>query len=405
VSRLLIFGTLLMIAQVSTPKCGETTTSPSAPGSSSSSSTPATNNVMPISVNGGPTNNSLNQPFASVTICVPGTSNCQIIGGLLIDTGSVGLRILASAVTLPLPAQAGAGGAPIAECLAFIDGSVLWGPVRTADVRLAGEQASSASIHLIGGDGFGTVPSGCSSQGTPQLTQSDFHSNGVLGVGMFRQDCGIRCTATGSSNPGLYYVCPTATTCQVTSMSIASQVANPVSLLPGDNNGIAIQLPAAQSGGQASMTGSLILGIGTQSNNSLGSAKVFTVDSRANFTTTFNAQSYNRTFLDSGSNGIFFLDSAATGLPECPNSKGFYCPPSVRALSATHIGLNGASSAVAFNAGNVDRVNVTFSVFGEATGSQSGTFDWGLPFFYGRTVFTAIEGAATPGGAGPYWAY
>ena len=157
------------------------------------------NNVMAISVNGGPTNNSLNQPFASVTICVPGTSNCQIIGGLLIDTGSVGLRILASAVTIPLPAQAGAGGAPIGECLAFIDGSVVWGPVRTADVRLAGEQASSAPIQLIGGDGFGSVPSGCSSQGTPQLTQSDFGSNGVLGIGMFRQDCPPDCKPNRSA--------------------------------------------------------------------------------------------------------------------------------------------------------------------------------------------------------------
>ena len=30
---------------------------------------------------------------------------------------------------------------------------------------------------------------------------------------------------------------------------------------------------------------------------------------------------------------------------------------------------------------------------------------WGLPFFFGRTVFTAIEGQTTPGGVGPYFAF
>jgi hypothetical protein len=32
-------------------------------------------------------------------------------------------------------------------------------------------------------------------------------------------------------------------------------------------------------------------------------------------------------------------------------------------------------------------------------------FLWGLPFFYGRTVFTAIEKQDTPGGQGPYVAF
>ena len=34
------------------------------------------------------------------------------------------------------------------------------------------------------------------------------------------------------------------------------------------------------------------------------------------------------------------------------------------------------------------------------------SFDWGLPFFYGRRVYTAIEGTSQPGGlAGPYVAF
>jgi hypothetical protein len=32
-------------------------------------------------------------------------------------------------------------------------------------------------------------------------------------------------------------------------------------------------------------------------------------------------------------------------------------------------------------------------------------FDLGMPFFFGRNVFTAIENQTTPGGTGPYFAY
>jgi hypothetical protein len=34
-----------------------------------------------------------------------------------------------------------------------------------------------------------------------------------------------------------------------------------------------------------------------------------------------------------------------------------------------------------------------------------GYFGWGLSFFFGRSVFTAITNASTPGGPGPYFAY
>jgi hypothetical protein len=33
------------------------------------------------------------------------------------------------------------------------------------------------------------------------------------------------------------------------------------------------------------------------------------------------------------------------------------------------------------------------------------SFDWGLPFFFGRNVYTSIAGKTAPGGATPYWAY
>jgi hypothetical protein len=40
-----------------------------------------------------------------------------------------------------------------------------------------------------------------------------------------------------------------------------------------------------------------------------------------------------------------------------------------------------------------------------STTSSSNYFDWGLPFFYGRRVFVAIEGNTVAGKAAPFWAY
>src|SRR5579863_253292 len=61
----------------------------------------STSNVQPIAVDGGPVANVIyqNGAFTTVTICEPGTSTCQAIPGILVDTGSVGLRVLQSALT------------------------------------------------------------------------------------------------------------------------------------------------------------------------------------------------------------------------------------------------------------------------------------------------------------------
>jgi hypothetical protein len=386
VPRLLIVGALLLIAQVSSKQCDSN----------------STGNAVPVVVSGGPANNGFNQPFVSVTVCVPGSSTCQTIDGILLDTGSEGLRIVSSALRIPLPQQTNAAG-PVVECLPFLD-SVTWGPVVTADVKLAAEQATGIPIQVIGTDKFASIPSACSNQGTPQETADDLFANGILGIGLGIHDCGIGCAAVGASNPGLYYACPSNGTCQITAQPVANQVVSPVAQFAADNNGFVVRLPGVAIGGQSSVSGALVFGIGTQPNNGLEDARVFTTDAVGNIRTTFNNQTYPA-FLDSGSNGIFFLNSATTGLPLCSHSIGFYCPPSIVTLSATQTGNNRNTAVISFAAGNVDVVNATFSAMGEATGENPGGFDWGLPFFYGRSVYVAIVGRSTPGGTGPYWAF
>jgi len=378
-----------------------------APAPSSNTIASVAANVHPISVDAGLGGN-VNLGFVSVTLCAPGNaSNCQTIDNIVLDTGSSGLRVLSSALsaTLALTPQSDANGNTLAECAHFVDGYT-WGPVRQADLKLAGEQASSLPIQVIGVAGFASAPARCAATGVSKNSVQQLRANGILGLGMFRQDCGSACVQT--NNRGIYYGC-TATACAQMPVPLAQQVQNPVALFAVNNNGVIIQLPAVPAGGAARLAGALVFGIGTQANNGLGTATVIGVDpGTGNFTTGYNGASYGASFLDSGSNGLFFQDS----IPVCPNSSaapGFYCPAATLDASALIQSANGATATISFSIGNASALlaaNPSFTAFAEFGGSfVANSFDWGLPFFYGRNVYTAIEGAVTPGGTGPYVAF
>jgi hypothetical protein len=381
-------------------------------GSSSTTSSPASqvstqvSNVQPIAVNAGPAANYVDGAFTSVTVCAPGsTTNCQTIGGILVDTGSSGLRILSSALTVSLPQQTDASGHPVAECAAFADG-VTWGPVQNADVKMAGELASSLPVQVIGASSFSAIPSACTAQGVPEDNLGSLAANGLLGIGQAVQDCGTVC-ADSNFTQITYFSCPTSGCVGITE-SLTQQVQNPVASFATDNNGVIVELPAV-SGSQATLSGSLIFGIGTQSNNGLGGATVFGTDPFGDLTTTYKSTLY-QSFLDSGSNGIYFLNTSATGLPVCADLTFLYCPAAaqtINVMNAAQSGTNGATAPASFIAGNGDALVTTSSnaEVNDLTGPQPGNFDFGLPFFFGRNVFVGIAGKSTPAGTGPFTAY
>jgi uncharacterized protein DUF3443 len=393
-------------------------------------------NVVGIVVDSGPPGANgapvgyVNGAFVTVTVCVPGTANCEAIDHVLVDTGSSGLRLLANdgraggQLSLPLPRLEDVGKNAVAECFQFIDGFT-WGQVQLADVRVGGEMASGIAIQVIGEAAY-PVPGPCLGVGNDEDTlegASGLLANGILGVGLFVQDCGPACAMDpGSGNPGVYFACSSSASggCVETSLPTEAQVSNPVTRFATDNNGVIVELPPVPASGAPTASGSLVFGIGTRSNNGLGNAVVIPVDDRGTFTTLFPAQGtrYPVSFIDSGSNGIYFLSSAVTGIATCTGSSGidsFYCPPSPLTLSAANQGAAGTPTVpVSFSIANAkalfDSNNAAFSNLGGQNAGISSlnlpaSFDWGLAFFYGRNVFTAIEGAATPGGAGPYFAY
>jgi hypothetical protein len=357
---------------------------------------PAEGNVLPVTVDRGTNGGSVNIPYVSVTVCEPGTENCRTVDHVLVDTASTGLRVRASALAaLSLPVVANAAGTPVGECAQFASGRV-WGSIHRADLRLAGERAAAVPVELASDPtpAFATVPDACSRAG-PEIGVGS-GANGILGVGMLTRDCGGACAS--STAPGIYFAC-VATGCTPTTLPLTSQVANPVPFFATNNNGVALILPAVPIGGSRTLSGSLTFGIDTQPNNQLGAATVIKVNNLGNFSTTYKGQTFTASFIDSGSNAIFFSDAT---LPVC---SGFYCPPAPITLSAVNISATGVSSPVDFIVESLPSVGSAAAAHLAADIGLSRSFDWGLPFFFGRTVFVATVGATTSQGAGPFWAY
>lgn len=401
-------------------------------GGGTSTSTPGSNtvvtagsNVAAVTVDGGPAGlnpPALNSPFVTVTVCAHGsTTNCQTIDHVLVDTGSIGLRLLSTSgggkFNLSLPPVVDINGSQISECGLFVS-NVTYGSVRYADIQIASESTATSSgvpIQIIGD--MSPLPSSCSQAATPMDTLNTLGANGILGVGFFPIDCGNICqtaatTATLADYSELYYSCP-ASGCVAVGIANAQQVANPVVFFPTDNNGTILELQAVSSP-QNSIPGSLVFGIGTQGNNSLSGATVFPIDpGYGTLNTIYNNVSYTG-FIDSGSNGLYILNDTTPGFTMCtdPNYNSFFCS-NLSNLAVQNQGYTGTPT------GNVGSVNITSAatlftnnpnanVYENLAGpSCTGctvsyeTWDWGLPFFFGRNVYTSIESAT----AAPFVAY
>lgn len=504
---------LLSSALLFAAGCGGGSSSSSNGGSGTNSNTSTAggntivtsgNNVAPLLVDAGPAGEQYSQTniaYTTVILCPAGSSsssdpNCQKIDHVAVDTGSTGLRIpygvlnssLASALqTLTVSATVNGTSStfPLTECVQFLDTSYFWGSVRSADVYIGGsanngEVAHSVPVQIMGDPAYpsSSIPPDCSSTttlsgtnvtGTEEDSVLYLGANGLIGVGLLQYDCdyygsanGNACTSVSSLPGATYYACSGTSCCSGNictnsslSVPITEQLRNPVSAFSTDNNGVIVEMPSVPVGGQstvASGTGSLVFGIGTESNNSLASgATVLPIDTNENnpdwsgFTTTYNGTKYPNTselnalvsydpylytigsFIDSGSNLLYFLDSSDSGIASCVgNLLGYYCPTSgsgtymTQTLTATNTASNGNSRPVQFDVSNANLLNFsTNTAFSDIAGPNStgsidsitqasdGYFDFGLPFFYGRNVYVGIQGVTPPSGvtAGPFWAY
>ncbi len=434
---------------------GAVATSTSNNGSSNGSSGQYANEVA-MTVDGGPEGSDVDTPFITVTVCAPGsTTNCQTIDHVEVDTGSYGLRVMSSVLSSSLASalqQETSSGNSVVECTQFADG-FSWGPVKTANVQIAGESASNVPIQVIGdatymqestagGVTTSEIPTACSSNGPEEDSASSFGANGIIGLGVFAADCGSGCDQSVGSgnNPGFYYACPASswspgTPCSEIQIAPSAQVTNPVTRFQTDNNGVVVELSSAPEGATAD-SGTLVFGIGTEDNNSLGAQTVLTASaSYGSITTTYTTLGGQQlvmpySYFDTGSNAYYLSDSGIPSAQSCSGNPGYsssnpdswFCPGSELSLQATNTGVNGMQSTVMFSIGNAYRLfNSTqsgrvFNDLGASSGPQPAdcgsqttdlacAFDFGFPFFLGRHVYIAFEGANTSWGAGPYIAY
>ncbi len=378
-------------------------------GGGGGSSQPLSANQLSVSFLS--TSAAINIPIVSVTVCTS-SSSCQTIPDVLVDTGSYGLRLASSALSLPTSNET-QSGYTVWECAQFGSGDA-WGPVAPLYVTLSGlTTTTEVPVQIVVGASASNTPgsSGCS-KSTSNVMSGGI--NGILGVGLLVYDGGEYDLCTSSSTSSS---CPTVDA----SLSPSKTVFDPAASFASDNNGVSLSFPSVPSGGSSSVSGIHSFGVGTQADNTPDSSVSFYGAPDFCISTTFKGTTYgsyssstcpssSMSFLDSGSNGLFFPD---TTIPVCPGSS-WYCPASTLNLNASISGNNGSGGAntasITFDIANPENSGSAYFNTGvlaapDLGATTSGTFDWGLPFFFGRTVFVVFDGSSSSLGKGPAWEF
>ena len=141
------------------------------------------------------------------------------------------------------------------------------------------------------------------------------------------------------------------------------------------------------------------------------------MDDNGFFTTQYQGRAIINSAIDSGTNGYAFSDTTI------PTTGEWYTPTSERSLSATMEATNGsghrspcrsrsamrptrwrAASRPMTTSACTSPACLFYDVSTDTMLSEEG-FLWGLPFFYGRSVYTVLENAKVGTQAGPFVAF
>ncbi|MFC0400195.1 DUF3443 family protein [Paraburkholderia rhizosphaerae] len=379
----------------------------SAVGSQISSATQAPNTV---SVTVDQKFNLVNAPYVTVTICAPGTSNCATIDHVVVDTGSVGLRLVRSAVPSSLGlvnVKDSAQGNTLAECVEFASG-IAWGPISTVDLKIAGETAPSLPVQIVD-DSFASIPTDCAEAGPDMAAKgaSSFGGNGLIGLDVIRHDCQTSCQFAAAS---IYYDCA-GSNCTGIPVPLAEQVPNPVTKFATDNNGVTLSFPAVGQGGKSTVSGTMTFGVNTQSNNVLpANAQSITTTPFGEVAASFDGLPMPGV-LDSGSGAYFFVDPSISQCPSSFSNQPWFCPAGPATISASLQSESGGTLGVSFTLFNAvselgNGSNAAHAGIGQNVGLfGEGELDMGMTYFYGKTITFGIPDSDQPStGTAPFYA-
>lgn len=382
-------------------------------GGGTSIAPPSGPNVAPLMVDSGFNGVAHNVPFVTITICQPGTNNCQTIDHILVDTGSTGIKISQDQLNpnllnaLPTIQYQ---NSPVYECFQFGAGYT-FGLGATVDVKIAGESASNMPIQIISSIPNESVPVSCSSHSVPgSLAASG--ARGIIGVNPASNPANdyVNYTYTYDADNDIYTEIDDPT--DISTMLVV----NPVTGFAVDNNGVILSLPHVAVAQAESLSGYLIFGLNTQANNQVSSSVAKVLGSPNNYAAIFKANTYSindtHSIFDSGTSHNIFYD---TSIAPCYGLlEGLYCPSNSPTNWISNIHSYDSDTLIQIVNPVVNYMsNPKIFMFDVVPGLSgiTGPFAmtmYGLPVFYGRNIYVGFQGESgnmTPLGVGPAWGF
>jgi len=356
---------------------------------------PSVANTTSVTVGSGYNGNSRNAPYITVTVCQPNTTVCQTLDSILLDTGSVGLKIDQSQLSISLPAINQTGSSlPLSVCNLYGSGYA-YATANYADVYIAGEKAANIPIQVIDDSSTQSgVPSSCSSQGQ-FASLANAGGRGIIGVNPI---------VNLSNSVNYIYTCSDGSCTPTTSgVPVPYLNVNPVGYFVQDNNGEIISIPNVPGNSSTNITGTITFGLDTENNNSVPGSVSSVLGDPTDFIGRFIAISQGvsyKSMYDSGTNHWYFYDSS---IPVCPST--VYCLPNPVTWQSTVSSYNGSGSPITINASIATPTQAYALMPFWGVQSSQGTGIYGLPFYYGKTVYLGFINSQTTMGSGPTWGF